>query len=91
MELICVNKYSTNRHNIADESNTIASSSSSNNKDICTGGGSSGSGINITYRFNQETTSLYNDSNLSHSKTNPVVKKIKLIRKLINVRERICK
>ena len=76
---------------MADESNTITSSSSSNNKDISTGGGSSGSGINSTYSFNQEATSLYNDSNLSHSKTNPVVKKIKLIRKLINVRKSIYK
>ena len=71
-----VNEYSTNGENIANESNTSTSSSSS---DIG-GGSSTGTGINGTGRFNQETTeatSLYNNNNLSDSETDPVVKKIK--------------
>ena len=72
----CVNEYSTNGDNIADESNTSTSSSSSSNNYICAGEGSSGSGTNNTNRFNQETTeatSLCNNSNLSDSETDPVV------------------
>ena len=79
MELIrVVNEYSTNGENIANES-TSTSSSSSSSHDIA-GGSSTGSGINSTGRFNQETTeatSLYNNNNLSDSETDPVVKKIK--------------
>ena len=74
----CVNEYSTNGDNIAEESNTSTSSSSSNNNDIA--GGGSDNGINSTNRFNQETTeatSLYNNDNLSDSETDPVVKKNK--------------
>ena len=73
----CVNEYSTNKDNIADESNTSTSSSSNNNNDIA-GGSPSDSVINSTNRFNQETTeatSLYNDNNLSDPETDPVVKK----------------
>ena len=84
----CVNEYSTNGENIANESNTSTSSSSSSSNDIASGS-STGSGINITGRFNQETTEatfLYNNNNLSDSETDPVVKKIKLnpIPKLID-------
>ena len=84
----CVNEYSTNGENIANESNTSTSSSSSSSNDIV-GGSSTGSGINSTGRFNQETTeatSLYNNDNLSDSETDPVVKKIKInpIPKLID-------
>ena len=75
----CVNEYSTNGENIANESNTSTSSSSSSSNDIV-GGSSTGSGINSTGRFNQETTeatSLHNNNDLSDSETDPVVKKIK--------------
>ena len=75
----CVNEYSANGDNIADESNTSTSSSGSNNNGIA-GGGSSGSGINSTNRFNQKTTeatSLYNNDKLSDSETDSAVRKIK--------------
>ena len=75
----CVNEYSTNGENIANESNASTSSSSSSKNDIA-GGSSTGSGINSTDRFNQETTeatSLYNSNNLNDSETDPVVKKNK--------------
>ena len=88
----CVNEYSTNGENIANESNTSTSSSSSSSNDIA-GGSSTGNGINSTSRFNQETTeatSLYNNNNLSDSETDPVVKKIKRnpIPKLIDDRRK---
>ena len=75
----CVNEYSTNGKNITNESSTSTISSSSSSNDIA-GGSSTGSGINSTGRFYQETTeatSLYNNNNLSDSETDPVVKKIK--------------
>ena len=72
----CVNEYSTNVDNIADENNT-STGSSSNSNDII-GGGSSGIGINISNRFNQDTreaTSLYINDNSSDSETDTAVKK----------------
>ena len=75
----CVNEYSTNVDNIAAENNTsTGSSSSSSNSNGIIGGGSSGIGINITNRFNQDTreaTSLYNNDNSSDSETDTAVKK----------------
>ena len=71
----CVNEYSTNGGNIADESNTSTSSSSSINKDIADEG-SSGSGINSTNRSNRETAEIINKT-LSNPETDLVIKKTK--------------